>query len=170
MLRFAAGFDNPRTMSSQLFYRRKLATYNLTVFELGTKKGNCYMWREGVGKRGSTNIASCIWKHLTDIPNQTVRGRNLFFFSDNCTGQNKNKVIAALYLHAVRTLNVQNICHYYFEHGHTQNEGDSVHALIERSANRMTVNVYDPSRAHGEEKGEPYRVTEMKGQMLDFIQ
>jgi len=93
-------------MSSQLFYRRKLATYNLTVFELGTKKGNCYMWHEGVGKRGSTNIASCIWKYLTDNTKSDGEGKKCVFFSDNCTGQ-KKQVIAALYLHAVRTLNVQ---------------------------------------------------------------
>jgi len=101
------------------------------------------MWHEGVGKRGSTNIASCIWKYLTDNTKSDGEGKKCVFFSDNCTGQ-KKQVIAALYLHAVRTLNVQSIRHYYFERGHTQNEGDSVHALIERSAKR--VNVHGPSQ------------------------
>lgn len=48
----------PQTLSSQLFYRRKLSTYNLTVFDIGKTRGFCYMWHEGVGKRGATNVAS----------------------------------------------------------------------------------------------------------------
>ena len=68
-------------------------------------------------------------------------------------------------LHAVRTLNVQSICHYYLERGHTENEGDSVHALIERSAKR--VNVHGPSQWYtlvrmAKKKGEPYSVTEIQ--------
>ena len=56
----------PHFPSSQLFYRRKLATYNLTIYDIAKKKGYCYMWREGVGKRGSTNIASCLWKYISN--------------------------------------------------------------------------------------------------------
>lgn len=38
----------PHSMSSQLYYRRKLATFNLTGFDMGNKRGHCYMWHEGV--------------------------------------------------------------------------------------------------------------------------
>lgn len=68
----AACFDlqqvlvTPRSMSSQLYYRRKLATYNLTVYELATKQGHCFMWHEGVAKRRANNIASCLWKYIND--------------------------------------------------------------------------------------------------------
>ena len=66
---------------------------------------------------------------------------------------------------------MQSICHYYLNRSHTQKEGDSVHALIERTAKR--VNVYDPYQWYtlvrmAKKKGEPYSATEMKGQMLDF--
>jgi len=37
----------PHSMSSQLYYRRKLATYNLTVFDVAKKDGYYYMWHEG---------------------------------------------------------------------------------------------------------------------------
>jgi len=33
----------PHSMSAQLYYRRKLATYNLTVFDIDKNKGHCYM-------------------------------------------------------------------------------------------------------------------------------
>jgi len=48
----------------------------------------------------------------------------------------------SLYLYAIRSLSVDRISHYYLEAGHTQNEGDSMHAVIERAAKR--VNVFTP--------------------------
>ena len=38
----------PHSMSSQLYYRRKLATFNLTGFDMGNKRGHCYMWHEDI--------------------------------------------------------------------------------------------------------------------------
>ena len=73
-----------------LYNRRKLVTYNLTVFDLARKDRHCYMWHEGVAKRGANNIASCIWKYVTD---KTGSGEcsDFVFFTDNCGGQNKKK-------------------------------------------------------------------------------
>ena len=51
-----------------IYYKRKLATYNLTVFELNTKYGYCYMWDETVVKRGSCEIGSCLWKWFQCLP------------------------------------------------------------------------------------------------------
>lgn len=57
------------------------------------------------------------------------QGINEFrFWSDNCVGQNRN--VFAMYMHAAILYNVS-IHHSFLEVGHTQNEGDSVHALIE---------------------------------------
>lgn len=57
------------------------------------------------------------------------QGINEFrFWSDNCVGQNRN--VFAMYMHAAILYNVS-IHHSFLEVGHTPNEGDSVHALIE---------------------------------------
>jgi len=87
------------------------------------------MWHEGVAKRGANNIASCIWRYIK--ANNTRK--EFVFFSDNCSGQNKNRLVAAMYMHAVATLNVDRISHYFLERGHTENEGDSMHSTIEKS-------------------------------------
>jgi len=127
----------PHTPSSQLFYRRKLSTYNLTVYDAGTKAGFCYMWHEGVGKRGVNNVASCVWHYINHMNEQS---KNEFhFFTDNCCGQNKNKLIVSMYFHAVRTLDVERICHYYLEKGHTENEGDSMHSTVESAAKNVNI-------------------------------
>lgn len=159
----------PRSMSSQLFYRRKLATYNLTVYDLGRSMGHCYVWHEGMAKRGCKNIASCVWNF---IKYRSAEGIKTFsFFTDNCAGQNKNRVIFTMYLHAVRKFELDEITHSFLEKGHTQNEGDSVHAVIEKAVKHC--NVYVPAQWYTlismAKKVKPsYIVTEMGNDMIDF--
>lgn len=120
--------------------------------------------------RGEQTILPAVYGGTLKIKLNVETVKSLFF-SDNCAGQNKNKAIVGMYLHAMNTFNIDSICHYYLEPGHTQNEGDSMHALIERSARR--VNVYTPMQwyvlAQSVKKtGQPYIVQEMAGYMKDF--
>jgi len=159
----------PQSLSSQLYYRRKLSTFNLSVYDLGTKDGYCYMWHEGIGKRGANNIASCIWKFINFMSERSKK--EFHFFTDNCCGQNKNKLIISMYFHAVKTFNVDRICHYYLEKGHTENEGDSMHSTIESAA--KSVNIFSPFQWYtvastAKKSGEKYKVIEMEGQMKNF--
>ena len=158
----------PHSMSSQLFYRRKLSTFNLTIFDIASKSGYCCMWHEGVGKRGANNVASCIMKYIRHM---NEKSKEFHFFTDNCCGQNKNKVLTSMYFHAVKTLNIDRICHYYLEKGHTENEGDSMHSTIETAA--KNVNIVSPIQWYtvagtAKKTGERYTVWEMEGQMTDF--
>ena len=160
----------PYSLSSQLYYRSKLATYNLTIFDMELKVANCYMWYEGVGQRGANNIFSCIYKFIFEhYQNET---KEFAFFSDNCMGQNKNKTIVAMYLNALWKLDIS-IFHYYMEKGHTQNESDSVHANIEKAS--KNVNIYSPQQwftvvRTAKRSNLPYKVIEMEAHMLDFDQ
>ena len=158
----------PRTNSSQLYYRRKLATYNLTVFDMGMKKGHCFMWHEGQAKRGAANIASCVFKFIEEYSQNGVT--QFSFFTDNCGGQNKNRTIVGMYIHAVRMFKVT-IEHYYLERGHTQNEGDSVHANIERAAKQ--ADIFSPMQwyaiaATAKKTAPSYALTEMGEKMLEM--
>ena len=74
-------------------------------------------------------------------------------------------------MHAVTTLNVSRISHYYLERGHTENEGDSMHATIERAARH--ANIFAPMQwytvvATAKRTGNAYEVIEMDGHMKDF--
>ena len=120
--------------------------------------------------RGAINIASCVWRYIN---NQAANEhcKEFVFFSDNCAGQNKNKAIAGMYMHAVRTFNIDRISHHYLEPGQTQNERDSMHALVERTSKR--VNVYTPMQWYtlaqsAKKTGNPYVVSEMEGHMKNF--
>ena len=61
-------------------------------------------------------------------------------FFDNCSRQNRNRFVAAMYVYAMHTLNFDTLEHVFFlEKGHTQNGNDSVHSTIERASRNVTV-------------------------------
>lgn len=86
-------------------------------------------------------------------------------FSDNCAGQNKNRFLFATLGYACTTLSNLKITLTFLECGHTQNEGDSVHALIEnRSKNKdlFTPDMwYNIIRTAKRSDKTPYIVTEV---------
>lgn len=120
------------------------------------------MWDETVAKRGANEVGSCL---LDYIENFATQGAEEFrFWSDNCAGQNRNRFVFAMFLFAAKKFNVS-ITHRFLEKGHTQNEGDSVHALIERSARSKTI--YTPEEWRllarwAKTEGEPYLVKKME--------
>ena len=74
---------------------------------------------------------------------------DITFYSDNCGGQNKNKFIMALYAYCVLKYNkLKSMTHKFLVTGHTQNEGDSVHSVIEKciKKNLKSGSIYVPSQ------------------------
>lgn len=151
----------PCAETSILYYKRKLTVFNFTIFEMGSRVAKCYVWDESTAKRGAIEVSSCINDFIREHHQKGIKIFN--FWSDNCGGQNRNRIVFASYLRAAKDFQVT-ITHKYFEKGHTQNEGDSVHALIERTAkNKM---VYTPDQwfaliRWAKQDGNPYIVKEM---------
>ncbi|CAH0674053.1 unnamed protein product [Spodoptera exigua] len=145
----------PRGDTSAFYYKSKLNSYNLTLTELtqtesktAYDKVHCYFWTESEAKRGAIEIGTCVWQYLEGICESNIEEKNVTFYSDNCCGQNKNKYIATLYLFAVNTLNIRSIKHKFLITGHTQNEADSVHSLIEKEIkkNLKSGPIYSPDQ------------------------
>ncbi|KAH9643194.1 hypothetical protein HF086_012856 [Spodoptera exigua] len=93
------------------------------------------------------------------------------FWSDNCGGQNRNRIVFLMYMLASSKFFID-IGHRFLVVGHTQNEGDSMHALIERQTKDKML--YTPDQwytafrfAKSDEK--PYKVTEVSQDLIkDF--
>jgi len=93
----------------------------------------------------------------------------LIFYSDNCAGQQKNKFILAMYLYAVLNFShINSITHKYLITGHTQNEGDNAHFVIERNIkkSKKSGSIYVPEQyvsfiRSAKKSGNPYKVQEM---------
>ena len=125
---------------SPLYYSRKLNMFNFTIYSLKPPNDAvCYCWTELDGKRGSSEVGTCILKWLSNLPESVDE---VVLYSDTCSGQNRNRHIAAVLLFAVQTTNVKVIHQKFLEHGHSYMEVDSMHASIEFA--RKNVPVYSP--------------------------
>lgn len=74
----------------------------------------------------------------------------------------------ALYLYAVEHLEIQSITHKYLIRGHTQNEGDAIHSIIEKSVTRAKKSgpIYVPDQyvsliRNAKKRGNPLQVKEL---------
>ena len=144
----AAVFDleevlpTPSSVESCLYYKRKLNTYNLTVYDYRNGQGYCNVWAETTAMRGSNEIASCVYRYLERISKEGVKKVTLF--SDSCGGQNRNKNFLTMLWYALSKFEFEEIEHIFFVSGHSQNEGDSMHSVTERSSSH--VSVYTPTQ------------------------
>uniref|UniRef100_A0A6P7FEM2 Uncharacterized protein LOC114329333 n=1 Tax=Diabrotica virgifera virgifera TaxID=50390 RepID=A0A6P7FEM2_DIAVI len=83
-----------------------------------------------------------------------------------------------MYIHAVLNLKIKSITHKFLIRGHTQNEGDAVHSLIEKQVKRCLKSgpIYVPSQyvcaiRSAKKRGTPFAVNEMSyGDFLDIKQ
>lgn len=128
---------------STFFYKCRLNCFNFTIFEITSRNGFCYFWHEAIAMRGANEIATCLLDYLFNLP----AGKDVIFYSDNCVGQNKNKMVVSMYLYAVQKTQVKSITHKFLTVGHTQNEGDSMHSVIEKAKKRARKSgpIYVPS-------------------------
>lgn len=130
---------------SQFYYIRRLACYNFTIYNIKDRAGICYFWHEAIAKRGSNEIGSCLYQYIKSEQNE---GQHMILYCDNCGGQNKNKFVISILIYCVMTLGIKSITLKFFTVGHSQNEGDSIHARIENENNRILKGgpIYQPSQ------------------------
>ena len=124
-----AVLQTPCSNVSQAYYKRKLNSFNLSVYSLGDARATCFTWNETDGNRGADEIATSILLYIKSLP-PTIR--DVVLFSDSCSGQNRNRHMTAALLHAVLTIGqLESINQKYLEPGHTEMECDSMHAAVE---------------------------------------
>lgn len=128
--------STPKGASGPFFYVRKLAVYNLTFYNLGNQDVDCYTWDETEGKRGSTEIATCVYKYINSKPGIT----HVRMMSDNSGGQQKNVGFCCMLQYLVENHpTIETIDHAYFETGHSHMECDSIHSKIEQKSKNTPV-------------------------------
>ena len=121
----------PHSFESCLYYKRRLNTFNFTVYDLGTRDGHCFVWNEAIASRGACEIASCLLSYLQDL---SRRGEKVIMYSDNCTGQNKNRYFVTMLWYALQKFGMLSISQKYLEKGHAFIEGDSMHSAVESAS------------------------------------
>lgn len=130
--------STPKGPAGQIFYLRKLAVYNLTIYNLGNQNVSCYLWDETQGNRGANEISTCIFMYIMNHP--TITGVRMM--SDGCGGQQKNSIFASMCHFAIANHpTLKTIDHKFFETGHTEMECDSIHSKIEKKSKFVPVYV-----------------------------
>lgn len=138
-----AVLNTPKGDSVLFFYSRKVAVYNFTFYEVGSRRGLCHLWDETQGKRGSNEVATLLVRYIERVDKEGGTDE-LLLYCDNCAGQNKNRtVLTAAYFTLQSCTKLKTIVVNYLLKGHTYMPCDSMHAVIEHHIKRQLV--YAPS-------------------------
>ncbi|XP_030753125.1 uncharacterized protein LOC115880137 [Sitophilus oryzae] len=163
----------PTRQTSAFFHKSRLNCYNFTISEITKDNNVCFFWHEGLAQRGAIEIGTCVLKFLEEVANDRP-GCDIIFYTDNCGGQQKNRYTIGMYLYALKNYQINSITHKYLIRGHTQNEGDAVHSVIEKSLKKLKKSglIYVPEQyvfmiRNAKKKGNSYIVKEMN--FNDFI-
>ncbi|KAJ8893359.1 hypothetical protein PR048_005950 [Dryococelus australis] len=130
-----------------LFYKQRFKSFNFTMYNTISKQGDCFIWPETEGKRGSCEIASCLYLYFKSTPAVV---NHILYFSDRYRGQKLNKFVAAMCLIAVQLLpHLETTDLKCMVVGPNEMERDSMHSAISTehkiigkvnwSANWMTI-------------------------------
>lgn len=77
--------------------------------------------------------------HTLIKPREIGDKDEIIYYSDSCTGQQRNLQFCIMCLLCVTNFPIKVITHNYVERGHSQMEGDSVHATIKHSTKRLEM-------------------------------
>jgi hypothetical protein len=159
----------PKSESACFFYRNKLTVFNFTVFNMVKRIGDCFLWHAGLAKKGSDEIASALFIYIKAL--HQAGYKEIRFFSDNCSGQNKNRFVFAMYIYAAVLLSIK-IIHRFLETGHTMMEVDSIHARIEKSTENQEIFDFEDwvsAIENAKEESPKYRVQKLnRSNVLTF--
>lgn len=159
----------PRSDTNAFYYKRKIGVCNFTLTDIGRNQTICYCYDETIAKKGPNEVGSFLLNYMEE-QNKNNAINKFLFYSDNCGGQNRNRFVFALYVYASLRLENVEITHTFLECGHMQNEGDAVHALIERRGKNHDIftpkSWYDIIRAAKRSEKTPYIVKEVTQDMV----
>nr|CAI5848995.1 unnamed protein product [Callosobruchus analis] len=104
----------PISNDNEMFYKRRLSVFNLTIYDLGSRNCFCFTWHEAASGRGASDIATAAFKTLNKY-DEDRKIRSAQLFADGCGGQNKNSIMtAALFYTVLSCENLQEISLRFF--------------------------------------------------------
>lgn len=112
-----------------MYYSRQLACFNIGVHVGDTEDAYMCLWNESVSGRGGNEIVSSLLKVLSLLP---TNKRKLIIWTDNCIGQNKNKMMVTALVNLVAKGTFDEVNHKFLVSGHTFLPCDRDFAMIEK--------------------------------------
>jgi hypothetical protein len=121
----------------------------LSIFCFGTidcsttpEKMHALVYKEGEGKKGGNNVSSLIVFLLKEKGILKKGGNELSIIMDNCTGQNKNKMVLRLAPLLVELGFFKKVSFVFLVRGHTKNICDRYFALMKKFFHKSQIYTY----------------------------
>jgi hypothetical protein len=115
------------------------------------------VWDESNGARGSCEIGSCLLMQINSVSEKNINVREITYYSDTCSGENRNQYVSSALLCAVNKVdNIDAINHKFLEKGNSEMESDSIHGAVEfakRKEKKKNQNIYTITMGHSHGNG-----------------
>ena len=99
----------------------------MSFYNIDNKNGQCFLWNDTQGGRGSCEVGTCLYLYISSIVGDVSPVMEITFYSDTCGSQNPNKfVVAALHYTLTNIRSVEIVNHKFFQSGHSQMKSDSL--------------------------------------------
>lgn len=133
----------PNLTHSDVFYKRQYANYNFCVKDFHRDQSEMFVWHESIAGRGSMEIASCVFKFITNhyTPLGPGEFRKLTMWSDRCVGQNNNWTMIALFGLMIKNKYFSEINQKFLVSGHSFLPCDRDFAIIEKYKKTQKLHV-----------------------------
>ena len=127
----------PHLRTSVTYYKRQLSFLNFSIYNFETENDVFHFWNECEGKKGSIEIASCLFDFLSNY--DLTKIKKVFSMSDACGGQNRNRCIVAFMMTFVNNHEmVDEWEHCFFVSGHSFMANDSHFGMLEKAKNNCS--------------------------------
>lgn len=127
---FKQNIPCPHLATSDVFYKRQLWLYVMSVYSGKNTKSIMYTWPENIAKRGSNEVLSVLSHYIeTFLPNAI---KKLYVFTDGCRGQNHNQSVLKFWQCMILNGRFEQIKHYFPQRGHSFLPCDRHFAIIEK--------------------------------------
>ena len=126
----------------ETYYYSPLNVFLLGIVDVSNNDHlHAFTYTEGEGKKGGNNVASLIYKFLQSqgwVRDDEIGG-NLSIFMDNCSGQNKNRMVLRLALYLVERGFFKTVRFEFFIRGHTKNPADRKFNILKKEYRKKNV-------------------------------
>lgn len=129
----------PTIPVQDMFYYRQLSVFPFGIHNTNDEKSTIYLYHEGIAKKGPNEVCSFLGQYIKNMSSEVTE---LYLYSDNCAGQNKNHTLLRFLLSLTDTKQFNKIVYRLPIRGHSFLPNDRDFGLIKRCL-RRTDRYYD---------------------------
>lgn len=125
----------PKIPVQETYYLRQLSVFPFGVHDNKNDKATFYLYHEGIAQKGANEVCSFLMKYIND--NIPPHVDELYLYSDNCTGQNKNHTMIRFLMSLTETGRFKKVLFRLPIRGHSYLSCDRDFGMIKKKMNKI---------------------------------